>query len=89
MCDETVIAYVKEAKSSTMVFRESIKIISGLLVFIPFLFYLATSEKGLFETLFGWIATSLFFFVGGYIALYFDQKVIKKRLTKIIMSKYT
>ncbi|WP_286232919.1 hypothetical protein [Thalassotalea sediminis] len=85
---DTIEDYVSVAKASTKLLRESVKVTAFLLVVIPFNLYLNYLTKG---TVFGlaYILLSFTSFgVGGFIALYFEQKTIKSRLRKIIKSRY-
>jgi len=69
--NETINSHIDKAKSDTELFREFIKVLGSLFFIIPFNLYLVMASIA----------------VGGFIGLYCEQKVIKKRLKKIIQLK--
>jgi hypothetical protein len=80
---ETVQSYIREAKSSSQLLREFIKVLGFLLFVIPFNLFLLAS--GIQSPLY-WVLLLASFLVGSFVSLYCEQLLIKKRLRKIVAS---
>ncbi|MGE6811573.1 MULTISPECIES: hypothetical protein [Pseudoalteromonas] len=87
--NEIIISYVDEAKSDTELLREFIKVLGGLLFILPFNLYLYISGIQSFTSPLYWLLVIVSFGVGGFIGLYCEQRLIKRRLKKIVQLKYT
>ena len=86
--NETITSYVDEAKSDTKLLREFIKVLGGLFFILPFNLYLYISDIQAFDSLLYWFLVAASIGVGGFIGLYCEQKLIKRRLKKIVQIKY-
>jgi predicted membrane protein len=80
---ETVHSYINEAKSSSQVLREFVKVLGFLLFVIPFNLFLSVSG---IQSLLYWLLLLSSVLIGGIISLYFEQQLIKKCLRKIVSS---
>jgi VIT1/CCC1 family predicted Fe2+/Mn2+ transporter len=81
--EETVHSYIREAKSSSQLLREFIKVLGFLLFVIPFNLFLLAS--GIQSPLY-WVLLLASFLVGSFVSLYCEQQLIIKRLRKIVAS---
>jgi hypothetical protein len=81
--EETVHLYISEAKSSSQLLREFLKVLGFLLFVIPFNLFLLAS--GIQSPLY-WVLLLASFLVGSFVSLYCEQLLIKKRLRKIVAS---
>jgi VIT1/CCC1 family predicted Fe2+/Mn2+ transporter len=81
--EETVRSYISEAKSSSQLLRELVKVLGFLLFVIPFNLFLLAS--GVQSPLY-WVLLLASFLVGSFVSLYCEQLLIKKRLRKTVAS---
>jgi hypothetical protein len=81
--EETVHSYISEAKSSSQLLRELVKVLGFLLFVIPFNLFLLAS--GVQSPLY-WVLLLASFLVGSFVSLYCEQLLIKKRLRKTVAS---
>lgn len=82
--NEIVDAYIDEAKFDTKLLREFIKVLGGLLFVIPFNLYLYISGFQSFDSPFYWLLVAASLGIGSFMGLYCEQKLIKRRLKKIV-----
>lgn len=86
--DKLIERYVVEAKANSKLFREFSKAVGFLIIVIPFNLYLNYITQGsIFKLLYIVLSLSSFG-VGSFVALYFEQKVIKSQLRKTIKLKH-
>lgn len=81
---ETIDAYVEEAISGTQLFREFLKVLGALFFIVPFNLYLYISGIQSDNTILFWFLVLCSFGIGSFVGLYCEQKLIKKRLKKIV-----
>jgi hypothetical protein len=81
--EETVYSYIREAKSSSQLLRDFIKVLGFLLFVIPVSFFLLASG---IQSPFYWALLVTSFLVGSFVSLYCEQLLIKKRVRKIVAS---
>ena len=87
--EEGLQSHIKQSKSETEILRMLIMLTGGLIYIIPFSLYQATTEVPFFLDPLSIILPIVFYKIGGYVYLYIEQKIIKKRIRKIVELKYT
>jgi len=83
--NDTFNFYIQNAKSETENLRMCIWLVGVLTFFIPFSVYQSITEA---PFPLSWLLVIVFYKIGGFIYLFIEQKIIKKRLRKIIYLKY-
>ncbi|WP_286272267.1 hypothetical protein [Thalassotalea hakodatensis] len=86
---ELIENYIVEAKENTKLFREFIKVVGFLLIVLPFNLYLNYITQGSIFSLLFIVLSFTSFGVGSFVALYFEQRLIKNHLKKIIIKKHS
>ncbi|WP_166377452.1 hypothetical protein [Pseudoalteromonas sp. Z9A4] len=84
---ETINSPISKAQSEIELFREFLKVLGSLLFIIPFNLYLYVSGIALYKSPIYWFLVIASFAVGGFIGLYCEQTLVKRRLKKIIHLK--
>ena len=87
--EEGLQSHIKQSKSETEILRMLIMLTGGLIYIIPFSLYQATTEVPFFLDPLSIILPIVFYKIGGYVYLYIEQKIIKKRIRKIVELKYS
>jgi len=86
--NDTFNFYILNAKSETENLRMCIWLVGVLTFFIPFSVYQSITEAPFYFDPLSWLLVIVFYKIGGFIYLFIEQKIIKKRLRKIIYLKY-
>ena len=87
--NEIINSYVDEATSDIELLREFFKVLGGILFILPFNLYLYISGIQSFTSPLYWLLVVVSFGIGGFIGLYCEQKLIKRRLKKIVQLKHS
>jgi hypothetical protein len=85
--DQIINSYIEEAKASTEFFRTFIYVLGILFFVIPFNLYLYISDIHSFDRVLYWLLVIASFGVGGFVELYCEQKIIKRRIKKIVINR--
>ncbi|MDO6508136.1 hypothetical protein Q4506_14220 [Colwellia sp. 4_MG-2023] len=85
--DQIINSYIEEAKTSTEFFRTFIYVLGILFFVIPFNLYLYISDIHSFDRVLYWLLVIASFGVGGFVELYCEQKIIKRRIKKIVINR--
>ncbi|MDO6426680.1 hypothetical protein Q4489_06620 [Thalassotalea sp. 1_MG-2023] len=86
--EQCIDEYIIEAKSNSKLLREFTKVFTFFVIVIPITLYLNYLTQGSRLNFIVLLLGFTTFGVGSFTALYFEQKVIKKYLKKILKQKH-